>query len=183
MRVEFLGKNMQVSDSMKERVIEKLGKFDKYFQSEVVATVSFSHIRTQQTCEITVSLKHDAYLRVEETTHDMFTSIDKAVEKLERQIRKHKTALRNRFVSNDSIRYSDLPEDEHHDDEHHEDESRIEIVRTKNFPIKPMDAEEAILQMRLLGHNFFVFLNGETEQVNVVYQRKNGGYGLIEPTV
>lgn len=179
MRVEFLGKNMQVSDSMKERVIEKLGKFDKYFQSEVVATVSFSHVRTQQTCEITVSLKHDAYLRVEETTHDMFTSIDKAVEKLERQIRKHKTALRNRYVSNDSIRYTEVIEEE----EHHEEEPEIEIVRTKNFPIKPMDAEEAIMQMRLLGHNFFVFLNGETEEVNVVYQRKNGGYGLIEPTV
>ena len=181
MRVEFLGKNMQVTDSMRERVIEKLGKFDKYFQSDVLATVSFSHIRTQQTCEITVSLKHDAYLRVEETTHDMYNSIDKAIDKLERQVRKHKTALRNRYVTNDSIRYAEINDVQ--PDEHHEEEPEIEIVRTKNFPIKPMDAQEAVMQMRLLGHNFFVFLNGETEQVNVVYQRKNGGYGLIEPTV
>lgn len=181
MRVEFLGKNMQVSDSMKERVIEKLGKFDKYFQSDVLASVSFSHIRTQQTCEITVSLKHDAYLRVEETTHDMYNSIDKAIDKLERQVRKHKTALRNRYVTNDSIRYAEISDVQ--PDEHHEEEPEIEIVRTKNFPIKPMDAQEAVMQMRLLGHNFFVFLNGESEQVNVVYQRKNGGYGLIEPTV
>lgn len=180
MRVEFQGKNMQVSDSLKERVTEKLGKFDKYFQSDVVATVNFSQVRSQQTCEITVSLKHDAHLRAEETTHDMFTSIDRAVEKLERQIRKHRTAVRNRYIKNESIRYHEIPEDE---DEQDSNENEIEIVRTKNFPIKPMDATEAIMQMRLLGHNFFVFLNGETEQVNVVYQRKNGGYGLIEPTV
>lgn len=181
MRVEFQGKNMQVSDRLKERVTEKLGKFDKYFQSDVVATVNFSQIRSQQTCEITVSLKHDAHLRAEETTHDMFTSIDRAVEKLERQVRKHRTALRNRYIKGDSIRYHDF-EDEV-DLEEETDENGIEIVRTKNFPIKPMDATEAIMQMRLLGHNFFVFLNGETEQVNVVYQRKNGGYGLIEPTI
>lgn len=181
MRVEFQGKNMQVSDRLKERVTEKLGKFDKYFQSDVVATVNFSQIRSQQTCEITISLKHDVHLRAEETTHDMFTSIDRAVEKLERQIRKHRTALRKRYITGDSIRYFDIPEDDDYHEE--EQEHEIEIVRTKNFPIKPMDAVEAIMQMRLLGHNFFVFLNGETEQVNVVYQRKNGGYGLIEPTI
>lgn len=180
MRVEFQGKNMQVSDSLKERVTEKLGKFDKYFQSDVVATVNFSQIRSQQTCEITISLKHDAHLRAEETTHDMFTSIDRAIEKLERQIRKHRTAVRNRYIKNDSIRYHEFPDE---DDQQDSVENEIEIVRTKNFPIKPMDATEAIMQMRLLGHNFFVFLNGETEEVNVVYQRKNGGYGLIEPTI
>lgn len=179
MKVEFLGKNMQVSDQMKERVEEKLGKYNKYFQSEVVATVSFSHIRTQQTVEITIPLKNDALLRVEETSHDMNTSIDKAVDKLDRQIRKHKTAMRQRYVKNESIRYEHVPDEIHEEDAGFEPE--VNIVRTKNFPIKPMDAEEAVMQMRMLGHSFYVFQNAETEEVNVVYQRKNGGYGLIEP--
>lgn len=181
MKVEFLGKNMQVSDQMKERVEEKLGKYNKYFQNEVMATVSFSHVRTQQIVEITIPLKNDALLRVEETSHDMNTSIDKAVDKLDRQIRKHKTAMRQRYVKNESIRYEYVPDVVHEDD--HEQEQDVKIVRTKNFPIKPMDAEEAVMQMRLLGHSFYVFQNAETEEVNVVYQRKNGGFGLIEPTL
>ncbi|NLY35884.1 MAG: ribosome-associated translation inhibitor RaiA [Tissierellia bacterium] len=175
MKFEINGKNFRVDDDLRQRVEEKLSKYSPYFNEEVTATVNFSQVKNLQNVEITIPLKNGAIIRVEEQSFEMLTSIDRAVEKLDRQIRKHKTALRKRYQAHDSIRFEGIPEAE--EDEREE----IQIVRTKNFPIKPMSPEEAVMQMELIGHDFFVFLNAETDEVNVVYKRKNGGYGLIEP--
>lgn len=176
MKFEINGKNFRVDDDLRQRVEDKLSKYSPYFNEDVTAIVNFSQVKNLNNVEITIPLKNGAVIRVEEQSFEMLTSVDKAVEKLDRQIRKHKTALRRRYQSHDSIRFEEIPEVE-------EDvkEEEIQIMRTKNFPIKPMGPEEAIMQMELVGHDFFVFLNAETDEVNVVYKRKHGGYGLIEP--
>ncbi len=181
MKIEISGKNVNVSDAMRNRIEGKMNKFERYFNSEVEALVNLSQVKNSQIVEITIPLKNGAIIRVEETNFDMISSIDKAFEKLSRQIRRHKTALKKRYQTHESIRFEEIEPLE--GEEAGSADEEIRIVRTKAFPIKPMDPEEAIMQMNLLGHNFFVFLNAETEEVNVVYGRKNGGYGLIEPVI
>ncbi len=178
MKIEISGKNMNVRDSYRKHIEDKLSKYEKYFFSEITAHVSLSHVRNKQIVEITIPLKNGAIVRVEEESFDMLSSIDNAVLKLDRQIRKHKTAMEKRYKSHKSIRFESIPEEEDV-----EEKSHSRIVRTKNFPVKPMSPEEATMQMELLEHNFFVFLNADTEQVNVVYKRKSEGYGLIEPVI
>ena len=124
--------------------------------------------------EVTI-LSKGLFIRAEETTNDMYASIDAVIDKLERQIRKNKTKLGRR------IHQEAFVPDNFQIDEQIEEENSFKIMKSKRFAIKPMDVEEAILQMNLLGHNFFVFSNSETEEVNVVYKRKDGNYGLIEP--
>lgn len=176
MNIEIIGKNLQVRDDLRERALEKLEKYDKYFHGDVSARVVFSHTGNLQIVEITVPLKGGAHLRAEEYTYDMIKSLDGAAEKLERQMRKYKTSLHKRYRSSDSIRFENIPEDPS------AIEDNFKIVRNKSFPIKPMDPIEAILQMNLLDHAFFVFTNSQTGDVNVVYKRNSGDYGLIEPT-
>ncbi len=173
MRFEFIGKNIRVREQHKQRVEQKLGKYEKYFHSDVVVHVAFSHIKSHQVVEITLPLKNGAFIRSEESTYDMLQSIDGAIEKFDRQIRKHKTGIRKRFNSNNSIRFEEVPDFE-------DTESEIKIVKTKNFSVKPMDEEEAVLQMNMLGHSFFVFKHATSDQICVVYKRKNGDHGLIE---
>lgn len=177
MKIEIIGKNITVRDQHKKHIEEKLIKYENYFFSEIIIYVNLSHIKSTQVVEITIPLKNGAVIRVEEESFDMLSSIDKAVDKLDRQIRRHKTSMKKRYKSNESIRFESVPEDDIEDDI---DNSK-KIVRTKNFPVKPMSPEEAVMQMELVGHSFFVFLNANTEQVNVVYKRKEEGYGLIEP--
>ncbi|HHX03760.1 MAG TPA: ribosome-associated translation inhibitor RaiA [Tissierellia bacterium] len=179
MKIEILGKNVIVNDALRDRIEGKMSKFEKYFNQEVEAIINLSQVKNSQIVEITIPLKNGAIVRVEETNFDMITSVDRAFEKLSRQIRRHKTALKKRYQTHESIRFEEI---EPLEGEESADEE-IQIVRTKAFPIKPMDPEEAIMQMNLLGHSFFVFLNAQTEEVNVVYGRKNGGYGLIEPVI
>lgn len=174
MKFEISGKNYHVDDDLRNRVEDKLSKYNPYFNENVTAIVNFSQVKNLNNVEITIPLKNGAIIRVEEQSFEMLTSIDRAVDKLDRQIRKHKTALRRRYQNHDSIRFEEIPEVEEQTEE-------IQIVRTKNFPIKPMNPEEAVMQMELIGHDFFVFLNSETDEVNVVYKRKSSGYGLIEP--
>lgn len=176
MKVIVSGKNLKVSDSMREQIESKLEKFGKYFKSEIEVYVTVSHQKLTQIVEITIPLKNDAIIRVEESSDDMYKSLDFAIDKLRRQIKKHKTNLEKKYKSHESIRFDMIPEMKVK-----EDDTGIEIVKNKKFIMKPMDPEEAVLQMELVGHNFFVFLNGETDNVNVVYIRKDGGYGLIEP--
>ena len=177
MRIEVTGRNVRVSDRLREQIETKLEKYEKYFQSDVTVHVALSHVKHFQIIEITIPLKNDVFFRVEESSFDMYQSIDKAVDKLDKQFKKHKTNIKKRFKTHESIRFEEIPES----GESFEIENQIE--RSKSFPVKPMDPEEAVLQMEMLGHNFYVFLNGETEEVNVVYQRRNGGYGLIEPQI
>lgn len=173
MKVIVSGKNMEVTDALKDVVIGKLEKFGKYFKDDIEAQATLSVEKNRQIIEITVPI-NGTILRAEEVTNDMYSSVDKALDKLHKQMEKYKTKLENRYQGHDTIRFEQIPTAD-------KDEEEIKIVRTKRFAIKPMDAEEAAMQMDLLGHSFFVFTNADTDEVNVVYRRKDGNYGLIEP--
>ncbi len=174
MKVIITGTNLHVRDELKDAIQKKLDKFDHYFHSEIEAHATFSHVKNQQIVELTIPLKNGVIIRAEETSDSMSKSIDSVVDKISRQLKRHKTALQKRYRKHDTIRFEHIPEDDSGDNE-------IKIVKAKRFSIKPMDPEEAVLQMQMLHHDFFVFLNAETEEVNVVYERKNGQFGLIEP--
>ncbi len=174
MEVKVSGKNLEITSALKENVISKLEKFGKYFKEDTEAQATLSVERNRQIIEITIPI-NGSILRVEESTDDMYSSVDKALDKLNRQIRKHKTKLEKRYKGHDTIRFEHIPDMK-------QEEFQPSVVRTKRFPVKPMDTEEAILQMELLGHSFFVYTNADSDDVNVIYKRKDGNYGLIEPT-
>lgn len=174
MKVTVTGRNLVITDAIREQVERKLEKFDKYFKSDVEAHATFSVQKGNHIVEVMIPLKNDTIFRAEARTEDMYNSIDEAIDKISKQMRKHKTKIEKKFHAVDSIRFENIPAEE----------KKVEdsaIVKTKRFGIKPMHPEEAVLQMDLLGHDFFVFLNGDTDEVNVVYKRKDGDYGLIEP--
>lgn len=174
MKLTFTGKNIEVTDALKDITEKKLSRLDKFFQEDVEGNVVYSVERNWKVLEITINLP-GTILRVEEASDDMYAAIDKAVDVLERQIRKYKTKLQKRYQGGETIRFDNvLPLEEELDE-------RPRIVKTKRFEMKPMNVDEAILQMELLGHNFFVFMNADIDQVSVVYKRRDGNYGLIEP--
>ncbi len=175
MKIIVRGKNLNITPALKEYAEKRINKLSKYFNG-ADAQVNLSVAKESHIVEVTV-LVNGLILRGEESTDDMYASIDLVVDKLEKQIDKHKTKLSRRLrdgniktIVNEQLQRNQVVEDE---------EPRI--VRTKRFAMKPMPVEEAILQMDLVGHDFFVFINAETEQVNVVYRRKDRNYGLIEP--
>lgn len=176
MNVIVSGKNINVRPSTRSYIEEKLEKFDKYFKMNIDAQVTLGVEKDRHTVEVTMPLKNGVIFRAEETSEDLLTSIDLVIDKLSKQMRKHKTKIEKRMHKQEGIRVASIPSYEGEEEE-------TKIVRTKSFSVKPMDPEEAVLQMEMLGHNFFVFRNGETEEVNVVYIRKDGDYGLIEPTL
>lgn len=173
MRYTITGRNIEVTPGLREAVEDKLGKLEKYFTPDTEVIVALSVQKERQKIEVTIPMKGNL-IRAEETSNDMYVTIDLVEEIIERQIKKYKNKLVDKKQSAQSFSELFINEEVAGDDE-------IKIVKTKKFAIKPMDAEEACLQMEMLGHNFFVFLDAETEQVNVVYKRKNGSYGLIEP--
>ena len=172
MRFTISGKNLEVTDSMRKAVTDKLGKLERYFTPETKVIVTMSVEQDRQKIEVTIPLKGNV-IRSEQVSNDMYVSIDLVEEGIERQLRKYKQKLVDRHQDG-SFKREFLENDTEPTDE-------IRIVRTKQFDIKPMYPEDACVQMELLGHNFFVFLNAETDQVNVAYKRKGGTYGLIEP--
>ena len=177
MKLIFVGKNMDVTQALKDITEKKFAKLDKFFQEDVVGNVTFSTTKNTQRIEVTINLP-GTIIRAEESTDDMYASIDRVVDILERQIRKHRTKLQRRYKnSNETIRFENVTplQDEP------KEEDKPKIVKRKRFILKPMMTEEAVLQMELLGHNFFVYLDGETDEYSVVYKRKDGNYGLIQP--
>lgn len=174
MRIIVYGKNIDVTDGLRSMLEKKLSKFDRYFNPNIEATATLSTQKNKHILEVTIQL-NGTILRAEEATDDMYASIDKVVDKLEGQLRKYKTKLEKRQKKPSTIRFESISI------ANNIEESKI--VKTKKFAIKPMSAEEATLQMELLGHNFFVFQNSESDEVNVVYKRKDGDYGLIEPAI
>lgn len=175
MKIMVYAKNMQITEALRETTIKKIKRLEKFFHQEVEAKVVLSIEKKSQKVEVTIPF-NGRIVRVEETSDDMYNSIDDAVESLEKQIRKYKTKLQSKRYSNESIKFDNI---EPWYEEESEEEFRV--VKTKRFPVKPMNIEEAILQMDLLKHNFFVFLNSDSEEVNVVYKRKDSNFGLIEP--
>ncbi len=181
MKITVSGKNMHLNDSTKEMVMEKLSKFEKFFESDIAVNATLSHIKNLQTVEVTMFLKNGVILRAEDSDMDKEVALDKVVERLFRQLKKHKTNLQKHFRQTETIRYDAIPNFSEEDKED-ENDGEGKIVKSKTFSVKPMQAEEAVLQMDMLHHDFFVFLNADTNEINVVYHRKDGNYGLIEPT-
>ena len=171
MKITIYGKQMSVRESLKTLVEKKLRKFDKFFGEDTEAFVTCKVRKGDKIIEITVNYG-GATFRSEEESETFITALDRAVEGLERQIRKNKTRLEKKVKSGAFI-----IADEYDDDEY-EEEAEF-TIRTKTFPFKPMTPEEAILQMNLLGHSFFAFTDASTQKVGVVYKRKEGDYGLI----
>lgn len=176
MKYIISGKNIEVTEALKNAVYDKLGKLDKFFANETEAQVTLSVEKSRQKAEVTIPMKGNI-LRAEQTSTDMYVTIELVADILERQIRKYKTKITN-YSKGGSHFSEDFLEQE---PEQFLEDDEIRIIRSKKFAIKPMDAEEACIQMELLGHNFYVFRNADTFEVNVVYKRKNGTYGLIEP--
>ncbi len=175
------GENIEVTPAIREHVESKVSKLERYFTDGANATahVNLKVYNDKQTkVEITIPMKN-LTLRAEERHDDMYAAVDLIVDKLERQIRKYKTRVNRKFREREGVAAffasvnKDEPAIESSDDE-------FKIVRTKRFDLKPMDQEEAILQMNMLGHNFFVFTDAESEDTNIVYKRRDGKYGLIE---
>ena len=176
MKFIITGRKIDVTDGLRERIHKKLGKLSKFFGEDVEIHVTLEVEKDRHKVEVTIPFKGIIY-RGEEENHDMYNAIDRVVDVIERQIRKHKTRLEKRLKENAFI--GDTVNNGMGSDSQSEEE--FNVVKTKRFAIKPMDIEEAILQMNLLGHQFFVFSNADTEEVNVVYKRREGDYGLIEP--
>ena len=173
MKYTYTGKGMEVTESLKARVEKKLGKFERYFRDEPEATVRFKQQKgARNIVEITVSTG-GVIMRAEESSNDMYLSIDHAVDKLESQIRRHRTKLEKRIHAAElEPAYEEAPVYE---------EATYDVVRTKKFAVKPMSVEDAIAQMELLGHDFFLFLNEEVNVMCVLYRRADGTYGLLQP--
>jgi putative sigma-54 modulation protein len=176
MTFTFTGKKFEVSDELRAYAEKKIGKIDRLFRHESEAFVTFKTERGRYVAEVTLR-NNGMYYRVSEVTSDMFASIDSACAAIERQVRKNKTRLEKKLRDGAFERTSQPVLEEE------EDEPEFKIVREKRFSIKPMTPEEAILQMDLLGHEFFAFRNEqEDDTFAIVYRRKNGGYGLIAAT-
>ena len=173
MRFTITGRNIEVTQGLREAVEDKLGKLDRFFAPATEAVVRLSVQKDIQKIEVTIPVKGHI-IRAEESSSDMYVSIDLVEEIPERQLKKYKNKLIDKKQSAPSFSEAFLQEEASAEEE-------IQIVKSKKFAVKPMDPEEACVQMELLGHNFYVFLNADTEEVNVVYKRKGGTYGLIEP--
>lgn len=168
------GKNIDVTPGLKNTIQNKLGKLERYFTPDTEVIVTLSVEKERQKIEVTIPVKGNL-IRSEQVSSDMYVSIDLVEEVIERQLRKYK----NKLVA--KHQESGVFQPEFFENENVPEENEIKIVRTKKFGIKPMFPEDACVQMELTGHDFFVFCNAETDEVNVVYRRKNGSFGLIEP--
>ena len=173
MKYIITGKNIDVTEGLKSAIEDKLDKLDRYFNKETEVIVTLNVEKDRQKIEVTIPVK-GSIIRAEQTSEDMYASLDLVLDTIERQIKKHKNKIKDRHQQG-GVFTSEFLETTY------EEEEEIKIVKTKRFGIKPMDPIEACYQMELLGHDFFVFLNSETDEVSVVYKRKGNTYGLIEP--
>ena len=169
------GKNIDVTDGLRSAVFDKLGRLEKFFSEDTKAQVTFSVEKERQKIEVTIPMKGHI-IRAEQVSDDMYVSIDMVVETIERQVVRYKKKI---IDQNQDAAYFQNAFIE--DDDYEDEDDEIQIIRSKRFAVKPMYPEDACVQMELLGHNFYVFRNAETDEVNVVYKRKGNTYGLIEP--
>ena len=168
-------KNFNASEHLKSTIESKLSRLDKYFSSDIETNVTISMEKGRQKIEATINAD-GAVFRAEDSTQDVYSGIDRIVDKLGGQMSKFKRKIANRHKDNKSILFEDIP------DSNDENDAKFEIVRRKRYELLPMTPEEAILQMELLSHSFFVFLDMERDQASVVYKRNDGKYGLLETT-
>lgn len=172
MKTNIYVRKLELGNEKKENIIKKIDKLSKFFDDDVTADIVVSTQKDKMIVEVTIRTP-DMIYRAEERDEEVYNATDEIVEAITRQIRKNKTRLAKRLRSgvNKEFDFGTTIED---------DESEIKIVKTKTHHVKPMSAEEAVLQMNLLGHNFFIFRNAQTNTTDIVYRRKDGNYGLIE---
>ena len=171
MKITIVGRKFHVTDDLKEKVEKKLSKFDKFFSDEATANVTMRSQKNDEILEITIFYKGTMF-RSEVADKEIENALDKSIDIIERQIRKNKTRLEKKFKTG---AFEAIPAEE--------EEDEIKITKTKQFVISPMSVEEAVLQMNLLGHSFFLFLNEENDNINLVYKKANDEYGVIEPVL
>ena len=173
MKYVITGRGTNVTDGLRSAIEEKLGKLEHYFAPDTEVQVTLKVEKDRQKVEVTVPVKGHI-IRAEQVSDDMYVSIDLIEDIIERQLRKYKTKIVDSKQNVGSFTSEFMQEDDYEDED-------VKVIRTKRFAVKPMDPEEACVQMELLNHSFYVFRNAETDEVNVVYKRKGGDYGLIEP--
>lgn len=171
MKITTVGRKFHVTDDLKEKVEKKLSKLDKFFSDEASANVTMRSQKNKEILEITIFYKGTMF-RSEVMDDEIENALDKSIDIIERQIRKNKTRLEKKFRTG---AFEALPIEE--------EEEEIKVTKTKQFTISPMSVEEAVLQMNLLGHSFFLFINEENDSINLVYKKANGEYGVIEPVI
>ncbi len=176
MRISITGKNLEISDYLNDLVNKKVGKLERFFPQDTEVFVTLAVEKNRHIVEVTIPYD-GGVIRGEEITGDMYASIDNVLDKLEKQIIRHRTRL-EKCLRSGALREMESAIGEMEDEL---EEEGPRIVRVKRFAIKPMNEEEAMLQIEMIGHSFYVFLNSDTNQMNVIYKRKDGNYGLIEP--
>ena len=181
MKITTQGNGIKIGARLEQKIIDKMSKFDKYFGDEGSFNVRIRPEGGRMVVEVTLKLD-GKILRAEARDEEILTAVDKTVDKLESQIRRQKTKFLKKKKDYPQI-VSFLEEDNGADFDYETEPEDKKITRRKTFELRPMTSEDAILQMEMLGHNFFVFVNAETDQVNVVYKRKGGTYGLIEADI
>lgn len=175
MRFDIIGRNIEVTPGLRAAIEEKLGKLDKFFNPDTEVHVTLSVEKDRQKIEVTIPVKGNI-IRSEQVSNDMYISIDLVEEVIERQLKKYRAKIVDKRQSQAAFNSAFA-------EESYEEEEEVKIAKIKKFDIKPMYPEDACVQMELLGHNFYVFMNAETDQVNVVYKRKGDTFGLIEPEI
>lgn len=173
MKYTIVGKNIEVTSGLKSAVEDKIGKLEKYFTPDTNVNVTLSVDKDRHKIEVTIPVK-GKIIRSEQVSSDMYVSIDLVEEVIERQLKKYKNKIIDRHQAGGNFQQEFIDND-------YMDDEEIKIERVKKFDTKPMYPEDACIQMELLGHNFFVFINAETDKPSVVYKRKGGTYGMIEP--
>lgn len=178
MKVNITGKNYTTYEKLEDTIEKKLDRLGKYFSDDITANAVLSQERGRDKIEVTINAK-GAVFRAEEMNQDIYEGIDKVVDKLASQMSRFKGKLARRYNDNKALKFEfDEPEEDAEEEEIEE----TPVVKTKKFELRPMDVDEAILEMEMLGHNFFVYLDMDTDSVNVVYKRNGGDYGVLETT-
>ncbi len=180
MRCNIIGKGVEITNKVRDRITSKLARLERVFPEDCEAQVTLKVENITHIIEVTIPLKK-RLLRAEVKSEDMFAAIDEVVDILESQVVKYKNRLKNKSRTDNNYKDEFVKQFANYQEYEDNEQSGKKIERTKKFALKPMDPEEAVMEMDLLGHNFFVFRNGDSDEVNVVYKRKNGTYGLIEP--
>ncbi|MGL5328524.1 MAG: ribosome hibernation-promoting factor, HPF/YfiA family [Peptostreptococcaceae bacterium] len=180
MNIIISGKQMDLTSGIKNAIEEKLGRLDYYLHPETEVKVTVRAKKSRQTIEVTIIPINGPIIRAEDSEESLYAAIDIVYDKLNRQLRKYKNRLKDKHQSNESIRFENIDLDDGAYEDENEEDLNITIERQKKFDMKPMSPEEAVLQMELIEHDFYMFRNLESDEISIVYKRKNGGYGMIE---
>lgn len=180
MNIIISGKQMELTDGIKGAIEDKIGRLDYYLHPETEVKVTVSAKKARQKVEVTIIPISGPIVRAEDIEENLYAAIDVVYDKLNKQLRRYKNRLQDRHQDSESIRFQGVELNEDIDFDEDEDDLNIVIERHKKFDMKPMSAEEAVLQMELIEHDFYMFRNIDTDEVSIVYKRRNGGYGIIE---